>query len=291
MVYIRMRKNNIPGLMPLAPMRILSAVDDRNSFGIVAMSDEGKTEGVLVYEIKEAGLVCISWIYVSENARGKGTGDGLMNVFFERISKKPVNEVVAEIPENENSLFAQSYFSRFGFRFERSVSYEIFRNVNVLKEIFSLGKPRVANGILPASAVSEKLIRDFLDEPGRENGRKAYKENCAAINPEVSCIHFKNRQDIDGMLLLKDDLSGLLQPVVLETGKLFIETASRLAAGCLYYAERNFSSPPDVYIRCENAKHRELIGVIFDEIHPVLIRRGILRINKKSDIEQIDHSS
>lgn len=268
-------KNNINRYSFLAPDRILGRVDNKRIRGLLA-SDEGSEAGILIFE-NEADKLKILWLYVLPGFRRRGVGDGLIADMLRRLENKEIKVMYADLPEEENCDFIQSYFSRLGFRFEKNVSYELMVSPKELEEMFNVGSIRLLPGISSLSDVNEELVIDFLEKSDRKEAIKIYRENIPKTELDISCVHLDPAGKIDALLLIVRSGRNVLMPVLLETERMRAESAAKLVSGSLYLCRKALEPTDKIYISCTSGESRTLVSLLFDDVHPVRVRHGVLR--------------
>ncbi len=276
MIYSYIKAGNISRYAFLAPERILGRIDNKSVRGLLATDDKGREAGILIFE-NESDMLNILWIYVLPGFRGRYIGDGLINDMLRHMENKEIRTICADIPEGENSDFLQSYLSRLGFRFQKSVSYEIMETPDELAKSFCSGITGLKPGISSLAETEEEFVMDYLENADDKKALKIYRENIPRIRWDVSTVHLNSSGRIDAILLIISAGDKILKPVLLEFEGKKTQIAAKLVSGSLCLCRTAAEKPEYVYISCTNEDSRTLVGLLFYDVHPIRVRHGILR--------------
>ena len=260
----------------LIPDRIFGLIDNKRVCGIIATDEDGRDSGSLVFEYLNKS-VRILWLYVLPAARALGAGDGLMIEFFKRIGDKYSEVIEADIFEDENSDINQAYFSRLGFRFEKNASYEIMMTLGDMISRFGTVPVKMSQGVKGITEVEEDKVLEYLRKSERKDLFQLFRDYIHAVDWEISSIHVNSSGEVDSVLIMIRLGANVVMPLIFETDHGELEMSLKLAAGSLYLSKKATAEVGYVYLKCTTGRSRTIVGIMFDDVHPVLVRHGVLR--------------
>ncbi|MBR5420893.1 MAG: GNAT family N-acetyltransferase [Lachnospiraceae bacterium] len=276
MEYKVLNGRNLNQLTGLAPGRLLEQLKEQSVRAIAAVDKE--PVALLLYRRggseESAELL---WIYVKGEYRSLGVGDGLMKAFFDGLSKDGIREVEGRIPENETADALQLFLNSYGFRFDHTLSYELYRNLGELGESGILLGSRPQPGCVAAAAVKEKDILDFLGSLEDKEVRERLKKGFDRIEWEISSV-LTGSKGIEGLFLVLRHEDGLLEPFLLELQRPGDSNRLKLVKNSYSLAHSACGAGQELFLSCRSPESARLLDLLFPDLGPLKVRRGILRI-------------
>lgn len=251
------------------------------AIGTLAGKEEKTASGVLLFSVEEGSsggedliAASILWLYVAPEFRRQKAADQMMETFFTIMDQSKIEYILCDIPMPEEYDLFCAYLEAWGFRFGIINRYELDVELGRLLEnrVFSR---KIQTTIVPLKKVSQAAFGSFRKQvmkiPGVLQELPYMLDN---YEDEVSCVSLKGNS-IRGALLVQKVGEGRLDLLLFRA----LEQPVLLLADLMRYAVQaaggKYPSETRIHIVCRQAESAELVGELFPDIEPLLVRRGV----------------
>lgn len=277
MIYSEINISNIRSFLHLVPAWMLGRINDPAVFGLGALDDSAKhvPEGAIIFEVMpDSKEVVIRWLFVREALRGQGIGSGLMDCFFEALTKIDHDRIIADIPEGVMAEEVQELLSLYRFRFETAVEGDLLQPFSELIKNHTLAASRPHKDYVNMGQVDIKDTMRFLMSLKNNDKAKRVLTDINSVDKKISCVH-RLPMGVDGAFLVKKHMGGMLEPVFLLSQNADRTAPLRLLHASICMVKEIYPSDQAVYLKCFENSLGGLLDYIVPDIHPVNVRRGV----------------
>lgn len=252
--------------------------------GAIEEDEEGGyAAGVLVFDMEELMLeddtylitAALRWIYVDQQARGRGVGNALMEEYFRIIQESRVAYLeTCDIPMGEEYDELCAFLEDWGFTFTVSDVYEAVVPLGeLLSAPFFSGKVN-----MPVEPLSESPAERLFEELEAYEDLPMVRSNLNELLPfcdlDVSCAYW-DRQKLRGVLLVLSSQNGNLEPVLMRSTAPNPQIVISLARFAGQMAGEKYPPDKPVKINCRMQASASLVDYFLPGLQPVLMRRGV----------------
>lgn len=286
----------------LAPVDMLEQHNGQYSLGCI-VEDEGiqYAAGVLTFGIQQevSGTIeaVIKWIYVSTELRERGAARELLDQMAQILMQVQVDTIRCDIPFSNEYDELGRYLEGMCFeftiedRYELMVTLEDLAKSDIIKKASQQKQPQVRSlEAVQDTAFHRELLAILQEkENKREGSMQEFLQRESGIRKEeydqvISCA-VGHENEIKGYFLIRRYPSGILEPELLAG---LSTCSSRDILAMLHYALEQacklYASDTQVRIICRSEETAGLIGYLFPEAEPVLVRRGYCETQDLADI-------
>ncbi|MCD8069670.1 MAG: GNAT family N-acetyltransferase [Lachnospiraceae bacterium] len=256
---------------------------ERIAAGTLVFSvDEGTTN-----EDEEMIAARILWLYIAPEYRRRNLADQLMERFFDVMDESGVEYALCDVPMSAEYNLLCAYLEAWGFRVGLINRYDLtvelgdlFRRKEFQKE------PAVR--ITPLKEVSQDVFSRFLrsakELPGVWQDLPLLTEE---YETSVSCVYMGNNGwKIECALLVRYIGNDTLEVVLLRTLNNQPAILMDLVRYALRIARRSYAADTNVRVVCRSEAAASLVGGIFPDAEPLLVRRCCYYIGDTDETEE-----
>ncbi len=300
MIIIRITQQNMDAFEPLIPKELLSEMADPAHFALGAVMNVGESReneqadqlepaqpgygvGILLYElIEEEGelpYVQLKWIYTAQEFRKQGVADALMECFYTILNESGISNLMCELPALPDHSLLCAFLRAWGFSFTWQKKYELTLNLEELLDYAFFEEQIDLRAVKPLHVLSRSQVNRKLKQLSTANERaKQLLEpgGWDLMDAGISCGTVENGE-IRGLFLLKQQLSGMLEPVFLYAGR---EEKADLASMFQFAAIQAYLKYPTdtcLHVVCRSDAAVVLVERMFPDREPLVVRHGEVR--------------
>lgn len=278
----RVTQQNMDAFAPLIPEELLSEVADPAYFTLGAVRT-GYAVGVLLYELiegeEEMPYVQLKWIYTAPNFRDQGVADALMESLYTILNESGITDLMCELPALPDDDLLCAFLRAWGFSFSWQKKFELTMTLEELLEYAFFEEQIDLRAVRPLSVLSRSQINRKLEQLSAVNERAKQLLKPGGwdlIDAGISCGTEENGE-IRGLFLLKQQLSGMLEPVFLYVGR---EQKADIASMFQFAAIQAYLKYPtntSVHVVCRSDAAAVLVERMFPDREPLVVRHGEVR--------------
>lgn len=188
--YVTVYEDDLKYYKSVVSSNYLQAMADPGHYMIGAVDDKGNVLGAIYFEMDQEiyddePFICIMWLYVDPDHRGKGYGHGLINEVISVSKSSGMTDLRAQIPYPDVYDNITDFFRINGFDFMFTDSYTFTSSVEEFSNI----------GVFKASVKQLNII------PLADVSMGAYKEGIIRLAKSQLGENYKNvmldREDFD----------------------------------------------------------------------------------------------
>lgn len=283
MIISSIDETNKPVFEKLMPEEQYLLLNRPSVFALGAIwEDEGgkSAAGTLVFSVEEGSsddeemvAARILWLYIAPEYRGQRVADQLMDAFFGVMDESGIEYALCDIPMPEEYNLLCAYLEAWGFHFGMVNRYDLTVELGELskKKEFQKKQAVALHSLqeVPQPAFG-RFVKSVLELPGvwQDLPYSLKEYECS-----VSCVYMDGK-NIEGALLVQYAGNGVLDVVLLRT----LINRPALMAGLICYAlraaEKKYAPDTQVRIVCRSEAAVSLLGGLFPDAEPLLVRRG-----------------
>ena len=251
--------------------------------GAVAERDGKETAaGILVFDISEGSVgeesaiaAQIQWLYVEEDMRNQGIGNELMAELYRILNQAEVFPIICDVPFSEEYNELCAFLEDWGFTFGLIDKYEFRTTLENLKQNKNFAGKNVTGKVTSLEDLKSadwNQLRKLLQEEPQVLEILQTKD---LYEPQISCVCWKNER-IQALFLVRNGAQDQLIPELL----LGFPTSSsaeiyQLLLNAIDKAGKKYPAHTQILVSCQTAESANLIGYLFPDAQPELVRRGI----------------
>lgn len=282
MIITRITQQNMDAFAPLIPEELLYEVADPAHFALGAVWT-GYAVGVLLYELiegeEEMPYVQLKWLYTAQDFRKQGVANALMECFYTILNEAGIKNLMCEIPASPDDDILCAFLRAWDFSFSWRKKYELTLTLEELLEYAFFEEQIDLRAVRPLSVLSRAQINRKLEllSATNERAKQLLKPGgWDLIDAGISCGTEENGE-IRGLFLLKQQLSGMLEPVFLYVGR---EQKADIASMFQFAAIQAYLKYPtntSVHVVCRSDAAAVLVERMFPDREPLVVRHGEVR--------------
>lgn len=253
-------------------------------FALGAITDESEggrqPAGTLVFSIEEGSVgpdaliaATMQWLYVAPSFRDGKTADALMEAFWDIMDQSGIEHILCDVPMPSEYDQLCAYLESWDFRFTLADRYELTLPLQEFTTLPTLQRAPQMH-IEPLEQIRQAdlllFLRHVQDQPGV---LQELSEELTDYDGQVSCVHTAEGV-VGGALLVQQISSDLLEITLLRALSRQTQVLPALCRFAAQAAAKKF--PPDMQVRvvCRMDSAAQLIGRLFPDAQPLLVRRG-----------------
>ncbi|MCD8325612.1 MAG: GNAT family N-acetyltransferase [Lachnospiraceae bacterium] len=267
-------------------------------FALGAIWEEGEEKipaGTLVFSVDEGTTdegeemitARILWFFISPEYRRRNLADGLMEQFFDVMDESGVEYAVCDVPMPEEYNLLCAYLEAWGFRIGLIDKYDLTVELGDLfrKKEFQKEPAAVPT---PLKDVSQddfsRFLKSALELPGVWQDLPLLTQE---YETSVSCVYTeKNRSKIESALLVQYVGNDTLEVVLLRSLSNRPALLIDLIRYALRAAKKIYTADTNVRVVCRSEATAALVGGIFPDAEPLLVRRCCYYSGEDTEAEE-----
>ena len=295
MMITRVTQQNMDAFAPLIPEELLYETADSAHFALGAVMNGGESSekeaadppgyavGILLYELiedeGEPPYVQLKWIYTAQEFRKQGVADVLMETFYTILNESGISNLMCELPASPDDDLLCAFLRAWGFSFSWRKKYELTLTLEELLDDAFFEEQIDLRAVRPLNVLSRTQINRKLEQLSVTNERAKQLLKPGGwdlVDAGISCGTVENGE-IRGLFLIRQQLSGMLEPVFLYTGreqKADIPSMFQFAAIQAYL---KYPTDTRMHVVCRSDAVAVLVERMFPDREPLVVRHGEVR--------------
>ena len=300
MIITRVTQQNMDAFAPLIPQELLYELEDLAHFALGAVKNAdassaeehedqleeaqpGYAAGILLYELiegeEEIPYVQLKWLYTAQDFLEQGVANALMASFYEILNKVGITNLICEIPVSPDDDFLCAFLRAWGFSFSWRKKYELTLTLEELLEYAFFEEQIDLRAVRPLNVLSRAQINRKLEQLSATNERAKQLLKHGGWNlldAGISCGTEENGE-IRGLFLIKQQLSGMLEPVFLYAEREQKADIASMFQFAAIQAYLKYPADTGMHVVCRSDAAAALVERMFPDREPLVVLHGEVR--------------